>query len=105
MAERNENVVALPVKLTPVEHADQPVSANDTTVGVAQGMAYLDFGFIAPALLAAVVREARQGKEMPKRLEGKLVTRVALLLEALQRLHQQLPHVLVGLRGKRDATP
>lgn len=103
MAERNENVVALNVKLTPVENSDQPVSANYTTVGVVQGLAYLDFGFIEPAVLAMLARSARDGNAIPKSLDGKLVVRVAMGLDVLQRLHQQIQHVLIGLRGKRTA--
>lgn len=103
MAERNENVVALNVKLTPVENSDQPVSVNYTTVGVAQGIAYLDFGFIEPAMLAMLARTARDGKTIPDSLDGKLVVRVAMGLDVLQRLHQQIQHVLIGLRGKREA--
>ncbi|MEW6248728.1 MAG: hypothetical protein AB1555_18740 [Nitrospirota bacterium] len=105
MAERNENMVALKVTLTPVEHADQPVLANYTSVGVAQGIAYLDFGFIEPAMLAMLARTARDGKTIPDSLDGKLVVRVALGLDVLQRLHQQLQQVLVGVRGKREARP
>ncbi|HXF93176.1 MAG TPA: hypothetical protein VNK46_10515 [Nitrospiraceae bacterium] len=105
MAERNEKGVALTVKLTPVEHADQPVSANYTTVGVTQGIAYLDFGFIEPARLAMLARTARDGKAIPESLDGKLVVRVAMGLDVLQRLHQQLQQVLVGVRGKREVKP
>ncbi len=105
MAERNENVVALNVKLMPVENSDQPVSVNYTTVGVAQGIAYLDFGFIEPAVLAMLARTARDGKAIPESLDGKLVVRMAMGLDVLQRLHQQLQQVLVGMRGKRDVKP
>jgi len=105
MAERNEKVVALNVKLTPVNQSDQPVSANYTTVGVAQGIAYLDFGFLEPSALGALARSAREGKEMPKSLDGKLVVRVALPLDGLQRLTQQLQQVLGGvLQAKGNKT-
>lgn len=97
-----EKAVSLNVKLTPGEQADQPVLANYTTVGVAQGMGYLDFGFIEPASLAAVVRRAQQDGDIPKTLDGTLAVRVALPLEALARLQQQLQQVVVGLRGKQD---
>lgn len=103
--DKKARVVALNMKLTPVNHSDQPVSANFTTVGVAQGIAYLDFGFIEPAALASVVREARQGKEMPKSLEGKLAVRVALPLDGLLRLQLQLQQVLAGLRGIKGPKP
>jgi len=105
MAERNEKVVALNVKLTPVNQSDQPVSANYTTVGVAQGIAYLDFGFLEPSALGALARSAREGKEMPKSLDGKLVVRVALPLDGHQRLTQQLQQVLGGvLQAKGNKT-
>jgi len=105
VAERNEKVVTLNVKLTPVNQSDQPVSANYSTVGVAQGIAYLDFGFLEPAALGALARSAREGKEMPKSLEGRLAVRVALPLDVLQRLQQQLQQVVTGLRGERGAKP
>ena len=40
---------------------------------------------------------------MPEKLEGKLVVRVAMGLDVLQRLDQQLQQVLVGLRGVKTA--
>ncbi|MGH7167481.1 MAG: hypothetical protein ACREII_03015 [Nitrospiraceae bacterium] len=104
MAERNEKLVTLNVKLSPVGTSDQPVSANYTTVGVAQGIAYVDFGFIEPGALGTLAREVRQGKEIPRSLDGKLVVRVALPLDALLRLQQQLQQVVVGLRGAKGGT-
>ena len=101
MAERKKKVVALNVKLSPVGNSDQPVAANYTTVGVAQGIAYLDFGFLEPGALGALARSAREGKEMPKSLEGRLAVRVALPLDVLLRLEQQLHQVLVGLRSAK----
>jgi hypothetical protein len=65
---------------------------------VAQGIAYLDFGFIEPALLAAVAKTAKDGQAAPKGLDGHLVTRVALPLDNLVQLHQQIQQLLVGLR-------
>jgi len=101
--ERNEKLVTLNVKLSPVGTSDQPVSANYTTVGVAQGIAYVDFGFIEPSALGTLARSAREGKEVPKSLDGRLAVRVALPLDALLRLQQQLQQVVAGLRGQRAA--
>jgi len=100
---REGKAVALSLRLAPVNNSDQPVSANHTTVSVAQGIAYLDFGFIEPALLAGLARTAREGKTMPEKLEGKLVVRVGMGLDVLQRLEQQLQQVLAGLRGAKTA--
>ena len=92
---------ALNVKLASRDHADQPVMANYSAVNVAQGVAYLDFGFIEPALLAAVARAAQENKPLPKEVQGRLASRVALPLDALVRLHQQLQQMLVGLQRHR----
>src|SRR5437763_10807788 len=99
MAEQTEkSAVAVNVTLHSVDHSDQPVSANYSTVGVAQGIAYLDFGFLEPAQLAGVVRNVRSGNGVPDRLEGTLVVRVAMGLDVVQRLQQQLQEVLACLR-------
>ena len=92
---------ALNVRLVPRDHADQPVLANYSAAHAAQGIAYLDFGFIEPAVLGAVVRAAQANKPLPKEVQGMLASRVALPLDALVRLHQQLQQVLVGLRGRQ----
>jgi hypothetical protein len=104
-SEKTTNPVALQVKLKPVDRSDQPLTANYTSAGVAQGIAYLDFGFIEPALMAAVVRSAQNGGHVPKNLEGTLTARIAMPLEAVLRLHQQLQQVLMGLRKKTEAKP
>ena len=93
---------ALNVKLASRDHVDQPVLANYSSVNVAQGLAYVDFGFIEPALLNAVVRAAKANGPLPKAVQGRLASRVALPLDALVRLHQQLQQVLVGLRGSKS---
>lgn len=102
MSEPKDTTIALNVRLKPSESSAHPRAANYTNVGVAQGIAYLDFGFIEPALLAAVAKTAKDGQAAPKGLDGHLVTRVAMDRGALGRLHQQIQQVLVGLRS---ATP
>jgi hypothetical protein len=99
--ERAGKDIALNIRLIPRDHTDQPVMANYSAVNVAQGVAYLDFGFIEPALLAAVARAAQENKPLPKEVQGRLASRVALPLDALVRLHQQLQQVLMGLRGSK----
>jgi hypothetical protein len=103
MSGPNDTTIALNVRLKPSESSAHPRATNYTNVGVAQGMAYLDFGFIEPALLAAVAKTAKDGQAAPKGLDGHLVTRVAMDLGALARLHQQIQQVLVGLRDVQKA--
>lgn len=93
-----ENSVAVNVRLKTAGQADQPLLVNYTHVGLAEGLAYVDFGFLEPALLGAVVKRVKQGEAIPKQLEGIRGARVALPLDSLVRLYQQLQQVLVGLQ-------
>ena len=97
-----EKSIPLNVRLKPSEPSAHPKAANYTNVGVAQGIAYVDFGFIEPAALAAIAKTAKDGQPAPKGLDGHFVTRVAMPLDGLVRLHQQIRQVLVGLREGRQ---
>lgn len=105
MSDSNDKVPALNVRLKPSESSIYPRAANYTNVGVAQGIAYVDFGFIEPAMLAAIAKTAKDGQAMPKGLEGHLVTRVALGIDVLARLHQQIQQVLISMRDARRSKP
>jgi hypothetical protein len=99
MSEAKDTTIALNVRLKPSESSAHPRATNYTNVGVAQGIAYVDFGFIEPTLLAAIANTAKEGQAAPKGLEGALVTRVAMGADVLARLHQQIQQVLVGMRA------
>ena len=105
MSDAKGQTLALNVRVKPSEPSAHPRATNYTNVGVAQGIAYLDFGFIEPTLLAAIAKTAKDGQAAPKGLDGALVTRVAMGVEVLARLHQQIQHVLVGLREARQGKP
>ena len=105
MSEAKDKTVALNVRLKPSEPSAHPRATNYTNVGVAQGIAYVDFGFIEPTLLAAITKTATDGQAAPKGLEGALVTRVAMSVDVLARLHQQIQQVLVGLRNALQPKP
>jgi hypothetical protein len=102
MSESKDATIALNVRLKPSDSSAHPRAANYTNVGIAQGIAYLDFGFIEPALLAAVAKTAKDGQAAPKGLDGHLVTRVAMDIGALVRLQQQIQQVLVGLQAGKQ---
>lgn len=102
---KDTTTIALNVRLKPSEFSAHPRAANYTSVGVAQGIAYLDFGFIEPALLAAIAKTAKNGQASPKGLDGHLVSRVAMEVGTLTRLHQQIQQVLVGLRATQKPKP
>jgi hypothetical protein len=94
--------VGLGINLVPAQQSDQPVLANFSLVNVAPGMAFIDFGFIEPRLLAALPRMALSGAKMPERIEGRLAVRVAVGFDSLQSLHQQLGRVIAGLEAAKD---
>jgi hypothetical protein len=87
------------VRLAPVDNSDQPVLANYTAISPAPGMAFIDFGFLEPGLLAALPRAAKQGVKLPESVNGKLAVRVAMSYDGLAALNQQIGRVLAGLRA------
>lgn len=101
MNEIPDKTIALNVRLKSVDYSDLPHSANYSSVGVAQGIAYVDFGFIEPTLLGAIAKTAKDGQAAPKAIDGQLVTRVAMGIDVLARLHQQIQQVLIGMRDGR----
>jgi len=105
VSESKDTTIALNVRLKPSESSAHPRVVNYTNVGVAQGIGYVDFGFIEPALLAAIAKTAKDGQAAPKGLEGHLVTRVAMDVGALAKLHQQIQQVLAGVRNARQTKP
>ena len=105
MGNAKDQTIAVNVRLKPSESSAHPRATNYTNVGVAQGIAYLDFGFIEPSLLATIAKTAKDGQAAPKGLEGTLVTRVAMGVDVLARLHQQRQQVLVSLRDARQPKP
>jgi hypothetical protein len=93
--------VAVSVELKNAEHITLPVIANYTDINVVQGVAYLNFGFIEPALLMEVGKRSKKEDTAPTRIEGSLTTRVAIPLDSLLRLQQQLTQVLTDLQRGR----
>ena len=100
---RRPKRIDLGINLVPAQQSDQPVLANFSLVNVAPGMAFIDFGFIEPRLLAALPNLALAGGKMPERIDGRLAVRVAIGFDAVQSLHQQLGRILIGLEAARDA--
>jgi len=103
MSETKDKVLALNVRLKSSDSSSHPRATNYTNVGLLQGIAYLDFGFIEPGLLGAIAKTSKDGQSAPKGIEGQLVTRVAMGIDVLARLHQQIQHVLVSVHDSQKA--
>jgi hypothetical protein len=91
------------VRLAPVDNSDQPVLANHTAISSAAGMAFIDFGFLEPGILAAIPRVAKQGGKLPQQLNGKLAVRVAMGVDGIAALHQQLGRLLASAQAAAQA--
>ena len=70
MSVAKDQTIALNVRLKPSESSSHPRATNYTNVGVVQGIAYLDFGFIEPALFAAIAKTAKDGQAAPRGWRG-----------------------------------
>lgn len=105
MSDSQNKTIAINVRLKPSDSSSHPRAANYTNVAIVQGMAYLDFGFIEPALLAEIAKATKNGHAAPKGVDGHLVTRVAMKVSALARLQQQIQQALwsVGIVQKAKA--
>lgn len=101
MSEVKDKVLALNVRLKSSDSTAHPRATNYSNVGVAQGIAYVDFGFIEPALLGAISKTTKDGQGVPKGIEGTLVTRVAMGVDVLARLHQQIQQVFESICDPR----
>ena len=94
---------SMSIRLVPVGNSDQAIVSNYSSINLAPSMAFIDFGFLEPAVLASLPRLARSGGKMPEKLNGRLAVRVAVGYDSLAGLHQQLGQVLKGLNTARAA--
>ena len=60
---------------------------------------------LQPTVLAAIAKTAKDGQAARKSLEGALVTRVAMGVDVVAHLHQQIQQALVSLRDARQSKP
>ncbi|MDH4154799.1 MAG: hypothetical protein OEV01_13515 [Nitrospira sp.] len=104
MSESKPTITPVNVRLNPSDSSAHPRAANYTDVGVAQGIAYLDFGFIEPALLRRSRRP--QGCSNGSNRFGRASCfSGAMGGNALAQLQQQIQQVLLGLRESRKDRP
>ena len=92
---------SLGIRLMPVDNSDQPVLANYTSLNIAPGMVFIDFGFLEPGMLSALPRVARQGGKLPESVNGKLAVRVAMGFDSLQTLKQQIDQLAQAATAAR----
>jgi hypothetical protein len=100
-APQQPRTIGMGVRLVPAGDSDQPRVANYTALTLAPGMAFIDFGFFEPAMLAALPRMAKEGGKMPEHINGRLATRVAMSYDTLANLHQQLGSALQGMQQQK----
>ena len=95
--------IDLKLNLIPAGQSEQPVLANYSQLSLAPGIAYIDFGFVEPAAVAALTKTVRSGGKPPASINGRLAVRVAMGLDTLSQLEQQLGAALRELRAGAEA--
>ncbi|EXI63730.1 MAG: hypothetical protein AW08_03905 [Candidatus Accumulibacter adjunctus] len=86
--------VTVAVRMQPVEHSQQPVFSNFTTVQAGSGVVFIDFGFFEPQTLAYLSRLGQPGVKVPEAIDGTLACRMALSIETVANLANQLNQLL-----------
>lgn len=82
------------VRLAPVDGSEKPVMSNYAAFETTPGIVYIDFGFIEPAVIGALQRAVHAGAPLPEQINGRMAVRVAVGVDVLQNIHQQMGHVL-----------
>jgi hypothetical protein len=100
--QNDDKSVTVNVRLKSTGESHRPTLANYSNVSLAQGLAYVDFGFLEPGLLSAVAQRAQNGEAVPPQLEGTRTARVALPVDAVLRLHRQLQQMVAGLQPAKS---
>lgn len=98
-AQGENKTIGMSVRLAPAGNSDQPVFANFTNVNVSPGTVFIDFGFLEPGVLSALPQMVKDGNKLPETLNGRLGVRVAMGLDAMANLYQQLGRVVTGLNA------
>lgn len=92
----------LRINLVPADQSDKPVLSNYAVVRVTPGLVYLDFGFIDPGVLPALNAAVGKGQKPPEQINARLAVRVALGIDTLALLQQQISGVVQGLQEQRQ---
>lgn len=91
--------ISVEVRLQPVEHSQQPVFSNFTTVQSGTGVVFIDFGFLEPQTLTNLARLGQPGVKAPEAIGGTLACRMALSLDTTANLANQLNRLLRSAAG------
>ena len=98
--------VTFTLRLTPSEANDLTLASNCISTSLFQGAVYLDFGFIEPdAVNALVAKQRHEDLTGNQFIDGRRVVRIVTTPETLNVFRQQLEQLLrdVGLVPKDPA--
>ena len=93
-AQTATQAVSVAVRLQPVEHSQQPIFSNFATVQAGTGVVFIDFGFLEPQTMAHLARLGQPGVSVPEAIAGTLACRMALSLDTVANLANQLNQLL-----------
>lgn len=93
-----EHRVQVGIRLQPGDRPESPQFSNFSVVQGAQGMVFIDFGFLEPNALPSVIRLAQSGGKVPEAINGRLAARIVLGPDTAAQLVQQLEQHLRSIR-------
>ena len=96
--------VSVAVRLQPVEHSQQPIFSNFATVQAGTGIVFIDFGFLEPQTMAHLARLGQPGVSVPEANGGTLACRMALSLDTVANLANQLNQLLRNAAAAQGQT-
>lgn len=91
------------VRLRAVDHSDRAIVANISAVQPGSGMVFIDFGFIEQHAIAALGKHALNGEKTPEVLDARLECRIAMSMENLAQLAQQLNQLFASVKPRPAA--
>lgn len=90
--------VTFTLRLSPPETNDLTLASNCISTSLFQGAVYLDFGFIEPdAVNALIAKHRHEELTNDQFIDGRRVVRIVTTPETLNLFHQQIEQLLRGV--------
>ena len=93
--------VEVGVRLRAIDPSDRAIVSNISAVQPGSGMVFIDFGFIEQHAIAALGKHVLSGEKTPEVLDARLECRIAMSVENLAQLAQQLNQTLASMKPRQ----
>lgn len=86
------NTMQVNIRMQHGEHSGQPLYSNFTSIQGGQGVVIVDFGFLDPQTINSLSRSTRSADKVPETVDARILSRMAISVDAAKNLAQQLNH-------------